>query len=141
MFHELAPTLGTSWYVARRIPVAHDDAMHALGDALRNDAIVPATDVVTIGDVRHTRPGEARGFSGRLRVGRFVPPISVEVEVELEPWSGSETVLGVRPARRPPSPLRAARYFDQALDLLADLETCVRDRITVPTAAEVRRAS
>lgn len=140
MFSEDTRLLGTGWYVARRIPVSHTDATHALGEALRIDAVAPETGaVVAIGDVRHTRPGEARGFSGRLRLSRLTRPTPVEVEVE--PWSSQESVLGIRPVRRPPAYF-PDRYFERALALLADLEKCVCDRVAVePERPEVRWAS
>jgi hypothetical protein len=140
MFPDHTALLGTDWYVARRISIAPPDATHALGEALRTDAVEPATgSVVSIREVRHTRPGEARGFSGRLRLGPLAP--AMPVEVEIEPWSRSESVLGIRPMRRVPI-FHPDRYFDRALVLLADLETCVRDRVSVVAELpEVRRAS
>ena len=130
----------TSWHVARRVPVPHADATRALGEALRTGAIAPGTVAdVTVDTVRHTRPGEARGFTGRLRLGRVLGVIRVEVEVE--PWSRTESALGVRPARLPPNN-RVDRYFERAIALLDGLETCLLERtVVLPARAEVPRAS
>jgi hypothetical protein len=127
------------WHVSRRIPARYVDAVQALGDALRADPLLLSLgpDVV-VGGVRYLRPGEARGFTARLRLG----PVhgATRVEVQVEPWSHGESALGLRPTRRAPR-ARADRYFVRALALLADLEQCVLDRVSVPEQREVRRAS
>ena len=99
MFDE-RPSTGTvtTWYVERRVAVSEHDVTRALGEALRADEVEPETGA-PIDAVRHGRPGAARGFTSRLRVGRLRRPIGVEVEVE--PWSPGVAVLGVRPERRP----------------------------------------
>jgi hypothetical protein len=130
----------TSWYMSRRIPATRADATRALGETLRTGSLalgpVPA---VVVDDVRHTRPGAASGFTGRLRLGGVFGTTPVEVEVEA--WSDSESMLGIRPARRPPR-LRADRYFDSALALLDGLETHLLEHVVVPPERnEVRRAS
>jgi hypothetical protein len=130
-----------SWYVARRIPMSPTDATRALGETLRAGAVAPgrAADIAVDG-VHHTRPGEARGFTGRLRLGRALTP-TIRVEIEVEPWSWSESVLGVRPMRRPPR-FRADRYFRRVLSLLDGLEADMVERVGAPAArAEIRRAS
>lgn len=141
MFQDPSTTRANmSWHVARRVAVPHGDATHALGEAVRTGAIGPGTIAdVTVDSVHHTRPGEARGFTGRLRLDRVFGVIRVEVEVE--PWSRSESALGVRPARRPPV-YRGDRYFERAIALLGGLETCLLERIVVlPDREEVSRAS
>ena len=138
MFDE-RPSTGTvtTWYVERRVAVSEHDVTRALGEALRAEEVEPETGV-PIDAVRHGRPGAARGFTSRLRVGRLRRPIGVEVEVE--PWSQGVAVLGVRPERRP-SERVAHRYFAAAIALLADVERCIAGRLDIPTPAEVRRAS
>jgi len=130
----------TSWYVARRISLPHDDAVHALGDLLRSgpSTVAPIPGVAVDG-VHHTRPGEARGFSGRLRLGPVLG--AVRVEVEVEPWSRSESVIGLRPARRVPAQ-RANRYFARALSALDVVAGHLLARAsTAPEQSEMRRAS
>lgn len=130
----------TSWYMSRRIQATSADATRALGEALRTGSLAPGpvADVVVDG-VRHTRPGAASGFTGRLRLGGVCGATPIEVEVEA--WSQSESTIGVRPARRPPK-LRADRYFRCALALLDRLEGHLLEHVVVlPERTEVRRAS
>ena len=135
---ENATVWDTGWYVARRIAVPCGSASHALGEVLRTGAL-PDRAPVVVDTVRHGRPGEARGFTGRLHLRGLHP--SVPVEVELEPWSTTDAVLGLRPARRPPT-RRADRYFESAIGVLADLESAVLARVMpAPSSFEVRRAS
>jgi hypothetical protein len=128
-----------TWYVGRRIGMTYEDATHALGDLLRRgDTFAGAQAAVTVDTVQHARPGDARGFRGRLRVrglGR------VRISVEIEPWSRAESALGLRPVGRPPR-LRADRYFDAAVALLARLESGLRERVPGSSErSEIRRAS
>lgn len=135
---EDATVRDTGWYVARRIAVPCGSASHALGEVLRTGGM-PDRAPVVVNSVRHGRPGEARGFTGRLRLRGLRP--SVPVEVELEPSSTADAVFGLRPARRPPT-WRADRYFESALGVLADLETAVLARVMPALLpVEVRRAS
>jgi hypothetical protein len=127
----------TTWYVERRVAASEHDVTGALGEALRADAVDAETHA-PIHTIRHGRPGAARGFTSRLRLGRLARPIAIEVEVE--PWSRGESVLGVRPERRPAERV-AKRYFAAATALLADVERCIAGRLDVPTPTEVRRAS
>jgi hypothetical protein len=138
MFDE-RPSTGTvtTWYVERRVEAPEQDVSGALGEALRADDVRTETRV-PIDSVRHGRPGQARGFSSRLRVGKLARPIAIEVEVE--PWSRDVSVLGIRPERRPAERV-ADRYFAAAALLLEDVERCIADRLDEPTPAEVRRAS
>jgi hypothetical protein len=127
------------WHVSRRIPAPYADAVQALGDALRTDPLLLSLgpDVVVSG-VRYLRPGEARGFTGRLRLGSVHG--ATRIEVQVEEWSERESALGLRPIRRAPR-VRADRYFARAVALLADLERCVVDRVSTPDQREIRRAS
>jgi hypothetical protein len=130
----------TSWYVSRRIQVPSADATRALGEILRTGSLAPGLvpDVV-VDDVKHTRPGAASGFTGRLRLGGVFG--ATPVEVELDAWSHSESTLAVRPARRPPK-LRADRYFERALAFLDRFGTHLLEHVVVPPERnEVRRAS
>jgi hypothetical protein len=130
----------TSWYMSRRIPTTRADATRALGEALRTGSLVRGiVPGVVVDGVRHTRPGAASGFTGRLRLGGVFGVTPVEVEVEA--WSHSESTLGVRPARRPPK-LRADRYFECAFAFLDRLETHLLEHVVVPPEwNEVRCAS
>jgi hypothetical protein len=126
------------WYVYRRIPASHTEAMRALCDALRADPLLLSMGPdFAIDRVEHLRLGEARRFTGRLRLGLAG---TTRIEVEVEPWSHTESALAVRPLRRAPR-ARANRYFAHALALLGDLETCIVERIVTPAPLEVRRAS
>ena len=138
MFDE-RPSTGsvTTWYVERRVEASVQDVSDALGEALRADAIETETGV-PIDSIRHGRPGQARGFTSRLRVGKLTRPIAIGVEVE--PWSRSVAMLGIRPERLPAERV-ADRYFAAATALLEDVERCIADRLDEPTPTEVRRAS
>jgi hypothetical protein len=126
------------WYLSRRIPVSRPEAMRALCDALRADPLLLSMGPdVTMDRVEHLRLGETRGFTGRLRLGLLG---TTRIEVEVEPWSHTESVLAVRPLRRAPR-ARASRYFAHALGLLAGLETLLLERIVTPVPMEARRAS
>ncbi len=105
MFDE-RPSTGTvtTWYVERRVVASEHDVTGALGEALRADEVEPETGA-PIDSVRHGRPGAARGFTSRLRVGKLRRPIGVEVEVE--PWSQGVAVLG-GPSRTPTAGTRRA---------------------------------
>ena len=129
----------TSWYVSRRVPLTHDETTRALGDLLRSsaDADVLAGDVV-VERVLHARPGEARGFLGRLRLGGALG--TTRVEVEVEPWSRTDSTIAVRPRRRAPRQ-RAARYFDRAFLLLRQLEAHLLASAITSERVEMRRAS
>lgn len=138
MFDE-RPSTGsvTTWYVERRVAASEHDVTGALGEALRDDAVETETRV-PVDSIRHGRPGQARGFTSRLRVGKLTRPIAIEVEVQ--PWSRGVSALGIRPERRPAERV-ADRYFAAAMALLEDVERCIADRLDVPTPTEVRRAS
>ena len=136
MVDDWTTTLPAGWYVCRRIPAPHTEAMRALGDALRADPLLLSLGPdFTIDRVEHLRLGETRGFTGRLRLGLAG---SIRVELEIEPWSRTESVIAVRPLRRAPR-AHADRYFAHTLEALAALETCVLERIVTPGALEVRR--
>ena len=128
-----------SWYVSRRIPVPTGDATRALGAALRADVLPGAMDpTLAIDGVRYLRPGEVRGFTGRLDLGRLRG--TARVEVQVEPWSRSESAIGVRPIGRVPR-ARADRYFQRAIALIGSLESVTRAWAASPAPVEVRRAS
>jgi hypothetical protein len=138
MFDE-RPSTGTvtTWYVERRVEAPEQDVSGALGEALRADDVRTETRV-PIDSIRHGRPGQARGFASRLRIGKLTRPIAVQVEVE--PWSRDVSVLGIRPGR-PLTERVADRYFAAATALLEDVARCIADRLDEPTSTEVRRAS
>src|SRR5688500_15705007 len=116
MVDDCTTTLPAGWYVCRRIPAPHTEAMRALGDAPRADPLLLSLGPdVAVDRVAHLRLGEARRFTGRLRLGLTG---STRVEVEVEPWSRTESAIAVRPLRRAPR-ARARRYFAHAHDLLA----------------------
>jgi hypothetical protein len=140
MYDDLSSSgIGATWYVWRRIPLRHDETTRALGALLRSGSSpgVAATGVA-VERLHHARPGDARGFVGRLPLGRiFGAP---RVEVEVEPWSHTESTIAVRPLDRAPR-LRASRYFERAFAVLDRLEALLLARAVEPTTTEMRRAS
>ena len=129
-----------SWHVSRRVPVAPADATRALGEAIRAGALTQAMgSALAVEGVCHVRTGEVRGLVGRLRLGRRFR--SARVEIEVEPWSHSESALGLRPVRRPPR-VQSDRYFASAVALLAALEACLLEHVAIgPEMLEMKRAS
>jgi hypothetical protein len=137
MFEAPSVAAPVTWYVERRISPTYADATRALGMALRVSSVEPAVGL-RVRAVRHSRPGEASGFSSRLRLGRLGRTIPIEIEVE--PWSRQESVLGVRPARPPAVHLRS-RYVAAATAALAAVDRCITQLLVVPDLQQVRRAS
>jgi hypothetical protein len=117
-------TADTSWYVSRRVGLPLDVAAATL-DHLFDEpdrranldrtrpCLAPATVSVT------PLPGSARRLFGALRVDPWPAPI--RVELELEPWSSSQSSLGLRPRGRPPR-WRAPQYWASAVSTLERLD-------------------
>ena len=138
-FDPTTTAIDPGWYVGRRIAASPAEALQALGDALRADPLMLSMGPdLAVDGVRHRRPGEARGFTGRLRLGPLLGTTRIEVEVEA--WSRAESVLSLRPTRRAPRH-RADRYFERSVALLGALEAHLLERIVAPEPLEVRRAS
>ena len=139
MFDE-RPTTGsvTTWYVERRVAGSEHDVTGALGEALRGDGVEPETRA-PVDAVRHGRPGAARGFTSRLRLGRLTRPIAIEVEVE--PWSLGRVRARGAPRTPPGCTGRASATSRPRPRCSPSVERCIADRLDVRTPAEVRRAS
>ncbi|HEY8216331.1 MAG TPA: hypothetical protein VIH82_04295 [Acidimicrobiia bacterium] len=139
MMHVEPTTPAPTWYASRRVPASVTEVRQALGDALRADPLLLSLGPDSAIDAVHSLwPDDARGFTARLRLGTVLGTTGVEIEVE--PWSREESVLGLRPVRRAPV-RRAARYFDRVFALLDALEACLLERIVTSEPLEVRRAS
>jgi hypothetical protein len=107
----------TTWYVMQRIAVPYEAATSALGSRVPVSTIEMATDGhLVVEAVRHARPGAVEGFNARLRYGAL-PWQTLSVEVSVEPWSHSESVVALRPTARPPR-TNADRYFTSSLTVL-----------------------
>lgn len=96
----LVPT--TSWYISRRVELPMSVAADAFDRVVGHpheatglgslpDAFVPAPTVAL--------PGAGRQLHGRLRTARLRR--ALPVELELTPWSHTQSELGLRPRRRP----------------------------------------
>jgi len=113
-----------TWYVSRRVGLPLDVAATTLDRVLDEPArtanvprtppgLAPATVSVT------PLPGSARRLFGALRVDPWPAPI--RVELELEPWSSSQSSLGLRPRGRLPR-WRAPQYWASAVSTLERLD-------------------
>jgi hypothetical protein len=100
MMEDLVPT--TSWYVSRRVELplslAADAFDRVVGHAHEAATLGALPDAFVAAPAR-SLPGAGRQLHGRLRTAglrRALP-----VELELTPWSHTESELGLRPGRRP----------------------------------------
>jgi hypothetical protein len=134
-----------SWCVSRRCLGSVAEIAEYLTGRFRSDAtvitepgrltVVPGIigAVVTVGPVRVHR--------ARLRFGILRPPARVTIEVE--PWSGTESELLLRPTRRPPRGEDA--YFAAALAVLEALAAEIDASLTLVSEItandRLRRAS
>jgi len=103
-----------TWYVMERVARPEHEVMSILGRIVRITTIEAATDGhLRVDGVWHHGPGTVRALRGRLVWGRL-PWQRTAVELELAPWSATESMIGLRPVRRVPRDGSSARYFDAA---------------------------
>lgn len=95
----------TPWYVSRRVELPLRLAVDAFDRIVRDDpdgsALGELPDAF-VATPAVSLPGAGRQLHGRLRttrLGRGLP-----VELELTPWSRTQSELGLRPRRRPAGP-------------------------------------
>jgi hypothetical protein len=113
-----------TWYIHRNLDAPIRDAVPALDAFAWQASLRPASAYARLlarpepheGQVAATAP--ARAFRGQIRVGVLGP--AVPVELDLTPWSDTNSVLGLRPAGRRPPGLRRTNYFDTSHSLLDD---------------------
>lgn len=115
---------GYTWHVSRRVALPLDVAAATLDRVLDRPAPSADPDATTRGLTSATvavtpLPGTVRRWHGALRVAPWPTPIAVELE--LEPWSASQSSLGLRPRRRPPR-WRAGWYWESAVSALERLD-------------------
>lgn len=131
-----------SWCVTRHVALAPPVAagtLTQLVDARRGPAADHAARLAGGLVVAPARAaGTLRTFPGRLSVGRWRPPL--RVELELEAWSRTAAELRLRP-RRPPSRGLADAYWQASATALEALRADVLARAPAGPARQLRRAS
>jgi hypothetical protein len=120
MMDHLVPT---TWYVSRRLELPLTLATDAFDRIVRDrpdGSTVAAFPDAFIATPAVSLPGSGRRLHGRLRTTRLGP--AVPVEVELTPWSHTESERGLRPRRRPAA-WSADRYWQVAAVTLERLHS------------------
>src|ERR1700724_3646145 len=103
----------STWFVSRRVRLplaAAATALDELVEQRRRDTTsgsIPLTSGLEVWPAV-ALSGQARCLGARLRLGGLTRPL--RVELELGPWSRTESEVGIRPARRP-RPAGAERYW------------------------------
>lgn len=129
-----------SWCVTRHVALAPPVAAGTLSqlvDARRGPSPEHAARLeggLVVAPARAT--GTLRTFPGRLSVGRWRPPL--RVELELGPWSRTAAELRLRP-RRPPTRGVANAYWQASTRALDTLHADLLAR--APAEPPLRRAS
>jgi hypothetical protein len=113
-----------TWYVSRCVGLPLDVAARTLDRVFdlpdRRASVGRTPPGLTAATVSVTPlSGSARRLFGALRVDPWPAPI--RVELELEPWSSSQSSLGLRPRGRPPR-WRAPQYWSSAVSTLERLD-------------------
>jgi hypothetical protein len=141
MMEDLVPT--TCWYVSRRVELPLTLAVDAFDRVVRDTHEGSAFGSLPDGLVAAPAlalPGAGRQLHGRLRTARLSR--ALPVELELTPWSHTQSELGLRPRRRPVG-TRADGYWHWAALTLEHLHS--RLLAAAPNGAErhrpLRRAS
>ena len=97
---DLVPT--TSWYISRRVELPLSLAADAFDRVVGQPdeaAELGALPDAFVASPAVSLPGAGRQLHGRLRTARLRR--AVPVELELIPWSRTQSELGLRPRRRP----------------------------------------
>src|ERR1019366_2480027 len=112
MMQDLGPT--PSWYVSRRVELplslATDAFDRVVGDTHEGSALGALPDAFVAAPAV-SLSGAGRQLQGRLRTARLRR--ALPAELELTPWSHTQSELGLRP-RRPPVGSRADEYWHWA---------------------------